>query len=325
MNTTLPTNLNQQFVTSRGADPEFFIKNKETGDIVSAIEVLKRDKYDPIILGDDVSLYFDNAMGEFTVKPAFSRESFVESMRDAFTKIDKYIKSECGPEFEIVIQASHEFDEKYLNSEEAKKIGCNPEFSADDIMQIVPPDFSGTLRSAGGHIAVGRDDFKGKEDNDDHVLMGFQSKIDLIKLLDYYVGVPFTLIDNDETSLRRRKIYGSPSSHRPKDFGAEYRVLSCLWTSSPTLVGLIYDLSELAVQTLIENKQDEIFNKVQKDLVNACIKENNKELADEIVQLIDLPKNLQVRLNQLKNVRSWDFYKEWNLKKSAAKKSVAAV
>lgn len=311
--------LDSTFTTTRGADPEFFIKDTDSGDIVSAIDVLVNDKYNPIILGDEVTLYYDNAMGEFTIKPAESKEQFIGVFRDAFTKINNYLKTKCGEKYEIVIQASHEFDPKYLDCEEALRIGCNPEFNADECMQITPPDFSGSLRSAGGHIAVGRTDFKDKIDKDGFALMSFETKLELVKLLDCFVGLPFTLIDNDTTSLRRRKIYGSPSSHRPKDFGIEYRVLSSLWTTSPKTVGLIYDLSELAVQKLISGEGTKILKSIDKEMVNSAIRENNKGLAEEIVTSLNFPKNIMVQLAQYKDVKSWDFYKEWNLSKKAEK------
>lgn len=304
-----------------GSDPEAFLFDTESGKIVSAIEILKRDKYDPINLGNEVSTYFDNAMIEFTIKPATSKESLTESFRDAFDKINLMLHKEYGEKYKLINQASHEFDSDQLDNDEAKKIGCNPEFNADENSIITPPDFNGNLRSAGGHLSVGRVDFnevlgsksRVKIDKDNDLLLGYDSKIDMIKLLDYFVGVPFTLIDNDKTSLSRRQIYGSPSSYRPKDFGIEYRVLSCLWTSSPKLVSLVYDLCYHAVQKLIDNDQQEVFETVDKKMVNAAIKENNKELAHEIIDELKLPKSIMVQLNQLQNVKNWNLYKEWKL------------
>lgn len=312
--TTKPseTNLKLDFITSRGSDPECFLRDNESGEIVSAIDILKRDKHEPIDLGDGVATYYDNAMMEFTIAPAFSKEEFIKSFKSAFDKLSIFLSKEYGNRYSMDIRASHEFNDIHMEHPEAKKIGCNPEFSADEVNMITPPDFSGNLRSSGGHLSLGRQDFDKVDES--APLMDFDGRINLVKLLDYYVGVPFTLVDNDPTSLARRNIYGSPSSHRPKPFGLEYRVLSNYWISSPTLVGLVYDLSEFAVHQLVNNKHEQIFN-TDKKLVNACIKENNKELAEEILDMIELPKPLRIRINQLKKVKSWDFYKEWNLKK----------
>ena len=305
----------KKIITSRGSDPEFFIRNTETGEIESAVEVLKRDKHNPIDLGNEVTLYFDGCMGEMTVKPAFSRIEFVESFRDAFTKVNKYIKEFCGEKYEIVIQASHLFDEKYMQSSEAMLIGCNPEYRCyPEPAMITPPDFSGFTRSAGGHCSIGRKDYLDIQ-NTEEPLMSFESKIDLVKLLDYYLGIPFVIIDNDKTSLARRSLYSRYiSSHRPKDFGIEYRNLSCYWTSSPKLIELVYDLSEEAIKKLLSNNYQNIIGLDYK-MTEACILENNKELAEEILDMIDFPKKLRIRLNQYKNVKNWDFYKEWDLSK----------
>lgn len=308
-----------QFVTSRGSDPEFFLRNVETGKIESAIGIIKRDKYNPIMLNKDTGFYFDNCQAEFTIRPAFSKEDFVSSFRDSLTLIHNYFENEHNGKYEMAIQASHSFEEEEIDNEEAMKIGCTPEFCADSVSMVTPPDFSGTLRSSGGHLSMGRADFeemyKKGIDRSNLILLNFQSRIDLAKLLDYYVGVSFTLLDNDPTSIARRSIYGQPSSHRCPKFGLEYRVLSCYWISSPKLVELIYDLSEFAIQKLIKNEENEVFA-VDKKLVNACIKENNKELAAEIIDMIDFPGELKDKLNEYRNVQNWDFYNEWNLQRN---------
>lgn len=303
---------NKNFVSSRGSDPEVFLRNRESGEIVSAIDVLIKDKHEPIDLGDGVTTYYDNAMMEFTIAPAFSKQEFINSFKSAFDKISLFLDKQHNNKYEMVIQASHVFDDKYLNHEAAKQVGCNPEYNADELNMITPPDFSGNLRSSGGHLSLGRADYKNADKN--QILMDFDSKINLTKLLDYYVGVPFTLIDNDPTSAARRQIYGRCSSHRPKDFGVEYRVLSNYWISSPDLVGIVYDLSEYAIQELIQNKHIHLFKSIDKKLVNASVHENNKELAEELLELMKLPKNLMIRINQLKLVKKWDFYHEWGIK-----------
>lgn len=294
-----------------GADPEAFIFDRQENRIVSAIDVLKYDKNQPIELDEHTKLYYDNAMAEFTIRPASSKEDFIASIGSSLSLIHEFLANNFDDRYELRVQASHEFDPEFIQHPEALKIGCNPEYNADEKSEIIPPDFSGNLRSAGGHVAIGRTDFE-KVLGEEVYLMSYDSKINLARLLDYYLGIPFTLIDNDKTSTARRSIYGRPSSHRPKDFGLEYRVLSCLWITSPKLVGLVYDLSKLAVETIISNKQDKIFA-IDKTMVNSAIMENNKGLAGEICGMLKLPKNIQIRLNQLKNITKWNLQKEWNL------------
>ena len=292
---------------SVGSDPEFMLLEKATGEIVSAIPVVGRDKYKPIVVGEGIGYYFDNVMLESTMKPAKTRDEFVQNIGDMFRAVSKNL----GSEYEIVAKASHEFDIKHLQTSESQAVGCSPEFNADKIEMIMPPDFSGNLRSCGGHVSVGRVDFETADEND--TLMSFQSKIDLIKTMDYFLGVTFTLLDADKTSTRRRAIYGTPSSHRPTPFGAEYRVLGNFWTRSPKTVALIFDLVEHSVNTLVSGEYKSIFEKIDKQMVNSCITENNRELASEIVELMNLPEHITSQIKEIQNSQEQSLYEAWGI------------
>jgi hypothetical protein len=296
---------------SFGADPEFFILDTQLGEIVSAIDVLTVDKYNPIELDEHTKLYYDNAMGEFTIRPASSKEDFVASVGNSLKLINEFFIKKFDGRYKIQLQASHHFKDEYLDHPDARKVGCNPEYSADLVTQIIPPDFNGNLRSAGAHVAIARLD---KKTNSNLPLITFESIIDIVKLLDYYLAIPFTLIDNDSTSTERRAIYGSPSSHRPKPEypGLEYRVLPNYWIQSPKLVELVYDLSSLAVEKYIKGEHTTIF-KIDKNQVNAAIKENHKELAEDILNMLNLPQDTVNKINEYRKIVTWDAYKEWGL------------
>ena len=102
-----------------------------------------------------------------------------------------------------------------------RSLVCVPEFNCDEMCMITPPDFSGGLRSSGGHIHLSRSDFETAKD--DALMIDPISKNDLIKLLDYFLATPFVIIDNDHSSAARRKLYGRPGSLRPTPYGARIR------------------------------------------------------------------------------------------------------
>jgi len=308
--------VNKTTALTFGADPEFFIEDVSSGDVVSAIDVLKVDKYDPIRLDEHTNLYYDNTMGEFTVRPATSKEDFIKSIGSSLSLINDYLIKESEGRFKIKIKASHEFDPRFMEHPEANKIGCNPEYDAWDVCQIIPPDFSGARRSAGGHFAIARADQDRKKSLP---LNDFDSVITLVKLLDYFVAVPFVLVDNDTTSLQRKTLYGrNLGAHRPKPEypGLEYRLLSNYWISSPKLVALIYDLATEAVNRYFNDDYKSIF-KIKKEMARSAVIENNKGLAEEIVAALNLPKHLTIRLNQLRDVKDLDVYSEWGLANSS--------
>lgn len=296
------------FQISLGSDPEYFLKHRESDKIVSAIPIIKKDKYYPIVLGDGVQTYYDCTGIETTVLPASSKEAFVNNIGNALFLISNFI----GEDYEIMSTASHTFEDEQLEHADARTAGCSPEFLGDTVSMVEPPDFSGNLRSCGGHIAIGRTDFENAKETDD--LISFDSKIALSRICDYTLGTVFTLIDNDPTSKKRREIYGKPSSHRPKNFGLEYRVLSNFWTSSPQMVELVYDLVEYSVKTLVSHTYKKLFKSIDKDMVNACIVENNKILAEEIVEKMKLPKHIMAQIKEIQESPEQSLYEAWGIK-----------
>ena len=60
-----------------GNDIEMMLQDASNGNIVNAIPVLKRDKFNPIKLGNGVNLYFDNMLAEFTIKPYRNKEQML--------------------------------------------------------------------------------------------------------------------------------------------------------------------------------------------------------------------------------------------------------
>ena len=106
-----------------GSDPECFLFDNEENRIVSAIPVLKRDKYDPIDFGGGYKMYYDNAQVEFTIPPSYSKSEFINTFKSAFGKMDEYLKGNFGDRYKLVAQASHTFDDEQLTHEQSKVIG----------------------------------------------------------------------------------------------------------------------------------------------------------------------------------------------------------
>ena len=74
-----------------------------------------------------------------------------------------------------------------------------------------------------------------------------------------------------------------------------------------------------AVQILLSGEYKHIFE-IEKKMINSTIIEGNKELAREIIELIKLPKPMQVQLNQLADVKGLDLYKEWEIESKTTTK-----
>ena len=70
-----------------GSDPEVMIKfNSRGGRIVSSIPIIKRDKYNPVVLPGDFKVYSDNVLMEFSHPPFYSSEAVRWSAIDKWEK-----------------------------------------------------------------------------------------------------------------------------------------------------------------------------------------------------------------------------------------------
>jgi hypothetical protein len=165
-----------------------------------------------------------------------------------------------------------------------------------------------SFRSAGGHWHVGY------KDETKEMLEDPYGKAEVIKMLDIFQGVPSILLDRDETAPLRRSLYGKAGAHRPKPYGVEYRALGNFWVTSPTLVDLMYRLSDVAVRLCGEGESETIVKEVDPKRVIQAINTSDVSLAKDIVETV-LRKYLEKDLfaNILTEVPSLDLYKTWQL------------
>ena len=219
---------------SFGSDPEFCLINNEK-KLISAIELVpgnKKNKYE--LKGN--YFYNDNVLAECNVKPGYSKEETIENFREIIQDYHQIIGDN-----KLFCIASVEYPEDQLVHPEAKEIGCDPETCCYDLCDHHPDRdlFQKTnVRTSGGHIHVG------------HQMLSVPSAINryrFIRMMDLFVGIPSVFLDQDPTSSNRRSIYGEPGRFRKQKHGAEYRSLSNFWLVHPDLTGIIYDLTEIAV------------------------------------------------------------------------------
>lgn len=238
MNKTNPFILNGVQFTI-GTDPEFMAYDITRGSVVSAIPILKQGKDNRISLAENgaYNIYHDNTMMECNIPPANSVGEFTGNLRKLFFHAKKHL----GANYDILAQASHSFTNDECAHDAAREFGCNPELCAWSYQSITPPEGAAlsTFRSAGGHIHIGRSDFKQYEEGDDVYLMSYESKTLTIRVLDAVVGLTAAYLDNDPTSAPRKAIYGEAGRYRITPYGVEYRTLGNFWLSSPTLSGII--------------------------------------------------------------------------------------
>lgn len=250
-----------------GADPELFLINSKTGEVVSSIGIIPGEKgnaYRSKDMPEGYGLEIDNILAEFNIPPVRDKEGFIDAITYMKNYIKKYIKAK-NPDLDILCKASMMVNENQLQSPEAKLFGCSVDYNAYTEKPNPKPQGERTnLRSAGFHIHIGYDNCN----VDDSLL--------LIKYLDMYLGVPSVLKDSD---TKRRSLYGKAGCFRLTPYGLEYRVLSSYFLSTKITLAWVWKGIVKAIDA--RNEGQPLANP---ELVQKAINESDKELAEKLIK-----------------------------------------
>lgn len=267
-----------------GADPELMIKTDE-GALTSAIGLVPGTKKRPRKVSGG-AIQHDNVMAEFNVNPADSSEELVGNMRSVLKELSAIVSPNV-----LVVQASAEFPDRELRHQKARIFGCDPDFDSWTLSmnQIDARATMSNFRSAGGHFHIG------KRPETAQMLDDPYGKVEVVKMLDVFLGIPSVLLDPDPTAPARRRLYGKAGAHRPKPYGVEYRALGNFWVRSPELAELIYALADTAVKLTQSGESQGIIESIGVQKVQDVVNESKPKLAASIIDRVlsrFLPKDL---------------------------------
>lgn len=200
-----------------GADPELFIINPD-GEFVSAHGMIPGDKENPYKV-DGGAVQVDGMAAEFNIDPVTTYKEF----KDNIVKVRKQLKSMLPKGYDLVAVPTATFSkaEWERTPEEAKILGCSPDFDAWRRNVNPVPQAQEFVRHAGGHLHVG---WTNGADTSDPVYT--QACLDLVKQFDWFLGA--WSVHKDPDNLRR-SAYGKAGAMRFKPYGVEYRTLSNFW------------------------------------------------------------------------------------------------
>jgi hypothetical protein len=235
-----------------GSDPELFLRHATTKELRSAIPIIPEGKNNGRWLdGRGLNrVLHDNVLVEVNTAPATSEDAFVKTIGEVLKKTQNIVKQHG---LELHLQASAEFPLTELDSEEARTFGCDPDFGSYPPGQNIMSATAAfkPFRSAGGHLHIG----KHNENPALNELLDEESglgKVIVVKTLDIFIGIIGVFLDKDTTAKARRELYGKAGSHRPKDYGVEYRACSPWWLESPEHTKLVYQLVAAALKVAVE-------------------------------------------------------------------------
>jgi hypothetical protein len=265
-------NIRKSFV-SIGCDFEMFIVDKN-GKTLSAIPFNRGTKEFPEEIGrEGCCIQRDGVLQECNVPQVGLDEAAtfwdnVEFVKDHVTRMIK-------GQGKLVCCPTSILTEDQLIEEEARTFGCSPDFNAwdDGNLNEKERDSETKLRSCGGHIHIS------SPDN-----MTINDAINIMKVFDIFLTVPYVLIDEDKL---RRKLYGNAGAFRFRYYGDtpgfEARTLSNIWLKDKE--GVEYVFHQLNKMFDFYNETD-ISKEVDpwKEKIVKCINESDEDLATEICE-----------------------------------------
>ena len=222
-----------------GCDPELFVKDAKTGEIISAHDLLPGTKVDPYKVAAG-AVQVDGAAAEFNIDPSNSPAEFVRNIKTVMDQLKVMLKDN-----QFHIEPFVTFPKDYFTKlpESVRELGCNPDWNAwTGQVNPAPEGDSTTLRTASGHLHIGW-----CEGMEPHSTFHFEDCCSVVKQLDYYLGMTSLIWDKDPT---RRQLYGKAGAFRPKPYGVEYRVLSNVWLKSQRLQEWIWHVTQKAINDL---------------------------------------------------------------------------
>ena len=224
-----------------GCDPELFLRNKKTGEFVSAHGVIPGSKKEPFKVNKG-AVQVDGMAVEFNIDPVKTGEEFAFSVKTVLAQLSEMI----GPDLELVAKPTVHFSDEVFAAQptEALELGCEPDYNAYTGEQNTPPNSSAKFRTGAGHIHIGWCEDVSVDDPD-HVEV---CRI-VVQQLDYYLGVVSHQWDDDR---KRRQLYGAKGAYRVKPYGVEYRPLSNAWLNLPEIYSRIPELVQRAWDRLME-------------------------------------------------------------------------
>jgi hypothetical protein len=226
-----------------GSDPELFVT--KGGKFRCAAGLIPGTKEVPHPVKDG-AVQIDGFALEFNTDPASTEDEFVGNVTSVMDQLRKMVEPK-GYEFAIVPSARFNGNHFNAQSDEAKELGCTPDYNAYTMQENPKPDNKTTMRTASGHIHIGFTE--GADPNSEEHMIRCST---LVKQLDVYLGLTSLFFDHDKM---RRKMYGQAGSFRPKPYGVEYRVLSNAWLLSEERMRFVHSQAVRAVNDLIKGER----------------------------------------------------------------------
>lgn len=240
-----------------GCDPEVFIVGPD-GNFVTAAGLIPGTKAQPYKVPDG-AVQVDGMAAEVNIEPASTFSEFNRRIERVLGRLQEMLPE--GHTWSAVPSVTFREEDFIKAPDEAKELGCSPDFDAwEGDVNPVPEPENPLSRCAGGHLHVG---WRSDGDIDaEHI----ENCRDLCKQFDWHLAHWAMRIDTDQ---ERRKMYGKAGAHRIKPYGVEYRTLSNFWIVSRDRRLAVWNRMQNALYDMKERFLPEQYARANKTLVES--------------------------------------------------------
>lgn len=252
--------------SSLGSDPEFFIEDSKTGEIIPAFDFLPDQKS-----GAGVP-FWDGFQAEFNISGGGCLDQRVSSMKDNIMMLNRMAKDH-NKRASLILDSVVEIPESQFNSVSPKflEFGCSPSKNAYNEKL---PKLNGTetrYRTVGGHIHFGLNNSDPKR------------IVEYVKALDKILGVACVALFQNFDNPVRRQYYGRAGEYRIPSHGLEYRTLTNAWASDPRMMYIVFELSRKCI-AMVEQNLIQHWDASEEETIE-CINNCDVNMAQNILML----------------------------------------
>ena len=223
------------------------------------------------------TLHWDNALLEVTNNPTGTFYNCVDMLNTVQSRALFLIHKRTATTHTYFVEnttCAVEYSDEQLDTPAAWEAGCDPSLSAYPKKAGQGIRFKDNWRFGGMHLNINCSGSK------EQFAMALDNTLGLLSVL-------ATLSPDDER--RRREVYGKAGEYRDKDFGIEYRTLSCTFPEyfSDNNGYALSEFIKLLGCNVRAKRKDELFQLIMKadpKMVEEAINNVDKSLASKIVQ-----------------------------------------
>jgi hypothetical protein len=253
-----------------GADFELFLFDKDKNEVINAKKYVKGTKEKPFNFDKSNQFWctsLDNISMEGNIPPCTTGEEFSKSIE----RVINFMNSKLPPNMVTVHDPAVYVNPAYLNTKEARTLGCMETMNAYTLHPNDPPNGESTnLRTCCTHIHLSYDN------------INYMTSVEWIKACDLFLGIPSLII---EPSNPRRELYGKAGEFRFNYKTVEYRVLSSYFSQSEELRKWVFNNAVKAIDFINEGHN---VNDISAELQQA-ITTNDTNIAKKLIEQFNIP------------------------------------